>query len=160
MDPVGLGRAILANVRVRRLVQGGSTITQQLAKNIFLNSERTLARKLQELVLALWLEMRLSKPDILELYLNRVYFGAGAYGVEAAARRFFDKGAKDVSLAEAAVLAGLLKAPSKYSPAWNPALARERAQRACWPAWWRRGSPRRSTASSMPSPRSASPSRR
>jgi penicillin-binding protein 1A len=128
VDPAGLGRAILANVRVRRLVQGGSTITQQLAKNIFLNSERTLARKLQELVLALWLEMRLSKPDILELYLNRVYFGAGAYGVEAAARRFFDKGAKDVSLAEAAVLAGLLKAPSKYSPAWNPALARERAE--------------------------------
>ena len=82
-------------------------------------------------MLALWLEMRLSKPDILELYLNRVYFGAGAYGVEAAARRFFDKGAQELTMAEAAVLAGLLKAPSRYSPAWNPSLARERgAERA------------------------------
>jgi penicillin-binding protein 1A len=126
VDPSGLGRAILANVRARRMVQGGSTITQQLAKNVFLTSERTLARKLQELVLALWLEMRLGKPEILELYLNRVYFGGGAYGVEAAAQRFFGKSAKDVSLAEATVLAGLLKAPSRYSPAWNPTLARER----------------------------------
>lgn len=128
IDPTGLGRAILTNLRAGRFVQGGSTITQQLAKNIFLNSERTLARKLEELVLALWLELRLSKPEILELYLNRVYFGAGAYGVESAARRFFNKGAQQVTLAEAAVLAGLLKAPSKYSPAWNPALTRERAQ--------------------------------
>jgi penicillin-binding protein 1A len=128
VDFMGLGRAILANLHAGRVVQGGSTITQQLAKNIILNSERTLWRKLEELVLALWLEMRLNKPDILELYLNRVYFGAGAYGVESAARRFFDKGAQHLSMAEAAVLAGLLKAPSRYSPAWNPALARERAQ--------------------------------
>jgi penicillin-binding protein 1A len=128
IDPVGLTRAIVANLRTGRVVQGGSTITQQLAKNIILNSERTLSRKLEELVLALWLETRLSKPDILELYLNRVYFGAGVYGVEAAARRFFEKGAHEVTVGEAAVLAGLLKAPSRYSPAWNPGLARERGQ--------------------------------
>ena len=128
VDPVGLGRAVMANLRAGRVVQGGSTITQQLAKNIILNSERTLWRKLGELVLALWLEARLSKPDILELYLNRVYFGFGAYGVEAASRRFFDKSARDLTMAEAAVLAGLLKAPSRYSPAWNPNLARERGQ--------------------------------
>jgi penicillin-binding protein 1A len=93
VDPTGLGRAIVANIRARRFVQGGSTVTQQLAKNIFLTSERTLTRKLEELVLALWLELRLDKPDILELYLNRVYFGGGAYGVESAARRFFNKSA-------------------------------------------------------------------
>jgi penicillin-binding protein 1A len=128
IDPVGLTRAIVANLRSGRVVQGGSTITQQLAKNIILNSERTLSRKIEELVLALWLEMRLSKPDILELYLNRVYFGAGVYGVEAAARRFFEKGARELTVSEAAVLAGLLKAPSRYSPAGNPTLARERGQ--------------------------------
>lgn len=128
VDPVGLFRAIAANYRAGRIVQGGSTLTQQLAKNIILNSERTLARKLEELALALWLERRLSKPDILELYLNRVYFGAGVYGVEAAARRFFEKGARELTLGESAVLAGLLKAPSRYSPAWNPGLALERGQ--------------------------------
>jgi penicillin-binding protein 1A len=128
VDPVGLVRAVLANYRAGRVVQGGSTLTQQLAKNIILNPERTLARKVEELVLALWLELRLSKPDILEIYLNRVYFGAGVYGVEAAARRFFEKGARHLTLGEAAVLAGLLKAPSRYSPAWNPVLARERGQ--------------------------------
>jgi penicillin-binding protein 1A len=128
VDFVGLGRAVLTNLRAGRVVQGGSTITQQLAKNIILNSERTLWRKMSELVLALWLETRLSKPDILELYLNRVYFGFGAYGVEAAARRFYDKSARDLTMAEAAVLAGLLKAPSRYSPAWNPGLARQRGE--------------------------------
>jgi len=128
IDFSGLGRAALTNLRAGRVVQGGSTITQQLAKNIILNSERTVWRKLNELVLALWLETRLSKPDILELYLNRVYFGFGAYGVEAASRRFFDKSARDLTTAEAAVLAGLLKAPSRYSPAWNPNLARDRGQ--------------------------------
>jgi len=128
IDPIGLARAIATNLRTGRVVQGGSTITQQLAKNIILNSERTLSRKIEELILALWLEMRLSKPDILELYLNRVYFGAGVYGVEAASRRFFEKGARELTLGEAAVLAGLLKAPSRYSPAWNPNLARERGQ--------------------------------
>ena len=128
VDFVGLSRAALANLRAGRVVQGGSTITQQLAKNIILNSERTLWRKLSELVLALWLETRLSKPDILELYLNRVYFGFGAYGVEAASRRFFDKSARDLTMAEAAVLAGVLKAPSRYSPAFNPGLARQRGE--------------------------------
>jgi penicillin-binding protein 1A len=128
VDPIGLMRAIIANHRAGRVVQGGSTITQQLAKNIILNSERTLSRKIEELVLALWLETRLSKPDILELYLNRVYFGAGVYGVEAASRRFFGKSARELSLGESAVLAGLLKAPSRYSPAWNPGAARERGQ--------------------------------
>ncbi len=128
IDPSGLARAILVNLRAGRPVQGGSTITQQLAKNMFLTPERTLWRKVGELVIALWLEMRLSKPDILELYLNRVYFGAGAYGVEAASRRFFNKSAQEITLAEAAVLAGLLKAPSRYSPAANPEAALARAQ--------------------------------
>jgi penicillin-binding protein 1A len=128
LDGFGLLRAALADLRAGQLVQGGSTLTQQLAKNLFLGSERTVRRKLEELILALWLELRLGKRDILELYLNRVYFGGGAYGVEAAAQRFFSKSAQHVTLAEAAVLAGLLKAPSKYSPAYNPAIARARAR--------------------------------
>ena len=128
VDPMGLVRAVIANFRARRISEGGSTLTQQLAKNLFLNSERTIARKLEELVLALWLEFRLSKRDILELYLNRVYFGGGAYGVEAASRRFFGKASQAVTLAEAAVLAGLLKAPSKFSPGSNAEVARGRAR--------------------------------
>ena len=128
IDPAGLVRAAFANLRARRLTQGGSTLTQQLAKNLFLSSERTFARKIEELLLALWLEVRLSKSDILELYLNRVYFGGGAYGIEAAAQRYFDKSAQRLTIAEAAVIAGLLKAPSKYSPASNPVLARARAR--------------------------------
>ncbi len=127
LDPVGMLRAAFTNLRAGRLAQGGSTLTQQLAKNLFLGSERTYARKLEEMVLALWLEMRLGKHDILELYLNRVYFGAGAYGVEAASQRFFGKSAREVTLVEAAVLAGVLKAPSRYSPAFNPQVARARA---------------------------------
>ena len=99
VDLAGVARAALTNLRVGRLVQGGSTISQQLAKNLFLGPERTLTRKFGELVLALWLELRLSKHDILELYLNRVYFGAGAYGIEAAAQRFFDKSAQRLTLA-------------------------------------------------------------
>jgi penicillin-binding protein 1A len=128
IDPVGLVRAAFANLRARRLTQGGSTLTQQLAKNLFLSSERTFSRKIEELLLALWLEVRLSKSDILELYLNRVYFGGGAYGIEAAAQRYFDKSTQHLTIAEAAVIAGLLKAPSKYSPASNPVLARARAR--------------------------------
>jgi penicillin-binding protein 1A len=128
LDPVGLFRAMFANLRAGRYVQGGSTITQQLAKNLFLSSERRLGRKFQELFLAVWLELRLSKADILELYLNRVYFGGGAYGIEAAAQRYFDKSARDLSVMEAAVIAGVLKAPSKYSPLTNPPLARSRAR--------------------------------
>jgi penicillin-binding protein 1A len=128
LDPSGLARAVFANLRARRYMQGGSTLTQQLAKNLYLTSERTLARKFDELFLALWLEMRLSKQDIIELYLNRVYFGGGAFGIEAAARRYFDKSARKLTVPEAAVIAGLLKAPSKFSPASNPVLARSRAR--------------------------------
>jgi penicillin-binding protein 1A len=128
VDLAGVMRALITNLRVGRLVQGGSTISQQLAKNLFLGPERTLTRKVGELVLALWLEFRLGKRDILELYLNRVYFGAGAWGIDAAAHRFFDKSAQALTLAESAVLAGVLKAPSRFSPATNPVLARARAR--------------------------------
>src|SRR5262249_20117653 len=111
IDPLGLVRAAAANVLHRGVSQGGSTITQQLAKNLFLTQERTLWRKMQELVLALWLERKFSKTQILELYLNRVYFGSGAYGVEAAAQKYFGKPARAVKVAEAAMLAGLVKSP-------------------------------------------------
>jgi len=126
IDPAGLVRAAFANLRAGRFVQGGSTLTQQLAKNLFLSSERTMSRKLDEFSLALWLEVRLTKREIIELYLNRVYFGGGAYGIEAAAQRYFDKSAGALTLAEAALIAGLLKAPSKYSPTSSPKAARTR----------------------------------
>jgi penicillin-binding protein 1A len=128
VDPVGLTRAVFNNLTHGRFSQGGSTLTQQLAKNLFLKPERTLERKVQEVLLALWLERKHSKDQILEMYLNRVYFGSGSYGVEAASRRYFGKSARDVTLAEAAVLAGLLKAPSKLSPARDPKAAEDRAQ--------------------------------
>ena len=128
LDPLGLARAVVTNLVTGRLVQGGSTLTQQLAKNLFLEPERTLERKVQEAVLAVWLETKFSKDQILELYLNRVYFGAGAYGVDAASRRYFGKSARDLNLAEAATIAGLLKAPSRLSPARDPKAAEERAQ--------------------------------
>ncbi len=128
IDPIGLVRAATVNLAAGGVVQGGSTLTQQLAKNLFLKPERTYERKLQEVILAVWLELSLTKRQILELYLNRVYLGAGAYGVDAAAHRYFGKSAKDVTVAEAAVLAGLLKAPSRYSPLLDPAAAAERAQ--------------------------------
>jgi penicillin-binding protein 1A len=128
LDPIGLARAMAVNLSSGQLVQGGSTLTQQLAKNLFLEPDRTLGRKMQELVLALWLEATYSKDEILEMYLNRVYLGAGAYGVDAAARRYFGKSARMVTLAEAATLAGLLKAPSRYAPTRNPKLASDRAQ--------------------------------
>lgn len=127
-DPIGFSRAMITNLRAGRFVQGGSTLTQQLAKNLFLKPERTIERKVQELILAFWLETKYSKDEILEIYLNRVYFGSNAYGVDAASRRYFSKPASDVNLAEAALLAGLLKAPSRLSPARNPELAEERAQ--------------------------------
>ncbi|HET6469420.1 MAG TPA: PBP1A family penicillin-binding protein [Geminicoccaceae bacterium] len=127
IDFIGIGRALLANLRAGGTVEGGSTITQQLAKNLFLTPERTLRRKLEELMLAVWLEVRLDKGDILTLYLNRVYLGAGAYGAEAAAQRYFAKPAKDLTLAEAALIAGLLKAPSRYAPTTDLDLARSRA---------------------------------
>ena len=127
LDLRGLARAMLANLRAARYAQGGSTLTQQLAKNLFLSSERTMERKLEEVVLALWLELRLGKSGILELYLNRVYFGAGVYGIEAAAQRYFAKSARDLTVAEAAIIAGLLKAPSRLSPASRPEAAAQRA---------------------------------
>ena len=127
-DPIGFTRAMIRNVMAGRLVQGGSTLTQQLAKNMFLKPERTLERKVQELVLAMWLESKYTKDEILEMYLNRVFFGSGAYGVDAASRRYFDKSAREVNLLEAATLAGLLKAPSRLSLARNPEGARERAK--------------------------------
>jgi penicillin-binding protein 1A len=128
IDPLGLGRAAFTNVLRRGVSQGGSTITQQLAKNLFLTQQRTLWRKMQELVFALWLERKLSKTEILELYLNRVYFGSGAYGVEAAAQRYFGKSARQVTIAEAAMLAGLVKSPSRLAPSRNPHGAERRAQ--------------------------------
>ena len=127
IDVIGLSRAMLANIRAGHVVQGGSTLTQQLAKNLFLSPERTLRRKVQEMMLAFWLESRFTKDEILELYLNRVYFGGGAYGVEAASLRYFGRSASEVSLGEAALLAGLLKAPSRYSPVNDAARAAARA---------------------------------
>lgn len=129
IDPIGLLRAAVVNWRAGRVVQGGSTISQQLAKNIFLTSERTMDRKIRELLLAFWLEYKLSKDQVLSLYLNRVYFGAGTYGVDAAAKRYFGKPARELELYEAAMLAGLLRAPSRYNPAQNPDLAHSRAVR-------------------------------
>ena len=117
-----------SNVMQGRFTQGGSTLTQQLAKNLFLKPDRTLERKVQEVLLALWLEQKHTKDQILEMYLNRVYFGSGSYGVEAASRRYFGKSARDVTLSEAALLAGLLKAPSRLSPARDPKAAEQRAQ--------------------------------
>ncbi len=128
VDPLGLARAVIADVLHRGVQQGGSTITQQLAKNLFLTPQRTLWRKMQELVLALWIERKFSKNEILELYLNRVYFGSGAYGVEAAAQRYFGKPARDLKLSEAAMLAGLVKSPTRLAPSRNPDGAERRAQ--------------------------------
>ncbi|GAA0193852.1 penicillin-binding protein 1A [Actinomadura yumaensis] len=126
-DPIGMMRAMATNMRAGRVVQGGSTLTQQLAKNLFLTPDQNLRRKVQELMLAVWLEMKFSKKEILALYLNRVYFGAGAYGIEAASQRYFDKSAKDLTVGEAALLAGLLKAPSRYSPVSESERAANRA---------------------------------
>ena len=128
LDPVGLARATSANWRSGEVQQGGSTITQQLAKNLFLTPERAWTRKAEEFVLALWLESRFTKKEILELYLNRVYFGGGNYGIGAAVHSYFGKAPQDISLPEAALLAGLIKAPSYYSPAGNMDRARTRAR--------------------------------
>jgi penicillin-binding protein 1A len=127
IDPIGISRAIFRDVTGRGGMEGGSTLTQQLAKNLFLTQERTLSRKIQEAILALWLERKYSKDQILELYLNRVYFGSGAYGVEAAAQKYFGKSAKLVNLSEAAVLAGLMKSPTRLAPNHNLEAANERA---------------------------------
>ena len=129
LDPIGLARALYVNLRAGSVVQGGSTITQQAAKNLFLTPERTIKRKIQELLLALWLERRFSKDQILAIYLNRAYFGAGAYGVDAAARKYFGRPATQVNTYQAAMLAGLLKAPSRFNPLVNQEQAESRAQR-------------------------------
>jgi penicillin-binding protein 1A len=126
IDPLGLARAIVVNISKGGAFQGGSTITQQLAKNLFLSRERTLKRKIQEALLAFWLEHELTKDEILSAYLNRVYLGSGTYGVDAAARLYFGKPVQNINLREAALLAGLLKAPSRYSPLQNPELSRQR----------------------------------
>jgi penicillin-binding protein 1A len=127
IDVVGTARAMLTNARAGGVVQGGSSITQQLAKNLFLSNERTLERKINEAFLAIWLESRLTKNEILKLYLDRAYMGAGNFGVDAAAQYYFNKSARDVNLAEAAMLAGLFKAPTKFAPHVNLPAARARA---------------------------------
>jgi penicillin-binding protein 1A len=128
LDPIGLMRAAGQNLSAGHVVQGGSTLTQQLAKNLFLEPARTFERKMQEAFLALYLESRYSKDQILTLYLNRVYFGAGVYGIEAAAERFFGKSANRLSLTEAAMLAGSVKAPARYNPLTDSDASEERAQ--------------------------------
>src|SRR5262245_295563 len=128
IDLRGLARAMYVNISEWRLVQGGSTITQQLAKNVFLTPDRTLRRKGQEMLLALWLEQRFTKNEILSLYMNRVYFGAGTYGVDAASQRFFGKPAAFVTPYQGAMPAGLLRAPSSYNPVTDDAAADQRAR--------------------------------
>jgi penicillin-binding protein 1A len=127
VDPLGTVRALATNLNAGETVQGGSTLTQQLAKNLFLSSERSLTRKVKELFLSFWLEARYSKREILKLYFDRAYMGGGAFGVEAAAQFYFGKSIKDVTLAEAAMLAGLFKAPTKYAPHIDLPAARARA---------------------------------
>ncbi len=127
IDFPGLFRAMATNARAGVVLQGGSSISQQLAKNLFLSNERTIERKVKEAFLAIWLEVRLSKNDILKLYLDRAYLGGGTFGVDAAAQYYFNKSARDVNLAEAAMLAGLFKAPSRFAPHINLPAARARA---------------------------------
>ena len=127
IDFIGLGRALSENARAGGVVQGGSTITQQLAKNLFLTNERSLERKIKEAFLALWLEANLSKKEILRLYLDRAYMGGGTFGAAAASQFYFGKNITEVNLAEAAMLAGLFKAPAKYAPHVNLPAARGRA---------------------------------
>jgi penicillin-binding protein 1A len=127
VDPLGLTRAMLQNLSAGHIVQGGSTLTQQLAKNLFLTPEKSYQRKIQEVVLAIWLETKFSKDEILQLYLNRVYFGGGATGIEKAAQTFYHKSATELSMMEAATLAGVLKAPTTYNPLTHPEESAARA---------------------------------
>jgi penicillin-binding protein 1A len=127
VDPRGVARAAYVNFAAEAIVEGGSTITQQLAKIQVVGSERNLSRKAREALVAVWLEVRLGKNEILRRYLNSIYLGSGAYGMSAAARMYFDKTVSDLSLQESALLAGLIQAPSKYDPLRNLALAQERA---------------------------------
>ncbi len=126
MDPIGVLRALYTNIRHGGVSQGGSTLTQQLAKNLFLTPERTIKRKIQEVLVAFWLESKYSKDELLTLYLNRVYLGSGTFGMPAAADRYFDKKVQDLTLPEAAMLAGLLQAPSRYAPTRDLARAERR----------------------------------
>lgn len=126
IDPIGLARALYVNLKNRRVVQGGSSLTQQLSKNVFLTSEQTLKRKLQESLLAVWLERTFSKDEIFEKYLNRIYFGANAWGLEAAAQQYFHKAAANLDAGEAAVIAALLKGPTRYNPVSSPERAGQR----------------------------------
>lgn len=127
VDPIGLLRAVQRNFEAGYVVQGGSTLSQQLIKNVFLTPEQTFRRKLQEMMLAIWLEYKFTKSEVLETYLSRVYFGGGAWGLEAASQTYFGKEAKVLSISEAAILAGALKAPTRYNPATNPDVAAGRA---------------------------------
>lgn len=127
-DPWAVARAMVANIRAGTIRQGGSTLTQQLAKNLFLTPDRNIRRKVQELLAAFWLEARFTKEQIFAIYANRVYLGAGIQGMEAAAQRYFNKSVRKVTLHEAALLAGLLKAPSRYSPLRHPGNAKSRAE--------------------------------
>ena len=127
IDPIGIARALVQDLKAGHIVEGGSTISQQLAKLAFLSPERSLVRKAKEVFYAFWIEARFTKREILEAYLNRVYLGSGAYGVDAAARRYFGKPASELSLAEAAMLAGVIRAPSTFAPTRDLALARKRA---------------------------------
>ena len=127
-DIVAFTRAMLTNIFMGRYAQGGSTITQQVAKNLFLTSQKNIKRKTQELLLAFWLEHKFTKEQILTLYLNRVYLGAGTYGIEAASQKYFQKSSRDVNLLEAAIIAGMLKAPSRYNPFASIERARDRAK--------------------------------
>src|SRR4051794_39056888 len=127
VDPIGIARSLKVRVSTGHWRQGGSTITQQLARNIFLTNSRNFGRKVKEAILALAIERKFSKDQILELYLNRVYFGGGAYGIDAASRKFFGQGADHLSLGEAAIIAGLVKAPSNYAPSADVEAARARS---------------------------------
>lgn len=128
VDAQGIARAAYNNIRSGRVAGGGSTITQQLAKNMFLEFDQTFSRKAKELLIALWLEQEYSKEEILALYLNRIYFGGGAYGIDAAARLYFGHSARTLDLKEAALLAGIVKSPTRYAPHLNPEASWERAQ--------------------------------
>ncbi len=128
VDPLGILRAAYVNYKYDGALQGGSTITQQLAKNLFLTADKTIGRKIQEAMLAIWLEMKLSKDEILSAYLNRVYLGGGAFGIDAASYVYFDKPASELTLEESATIAGLLKAPSRYSPLANPEASEKRTR--------------------------------
>ena len=128
IDPVGLLRAAVVNLTAGHVVQGGSTLTQQVAKTLFLTNARTTKRKVQELLLTLWLERHFTKTEILEIYLNRVYLGAGAWGMDAAAKTYFNVSARRLTLPQAAVLAGLPRAPSRFNPRVNPAAALARGK--------------------------------